>query len=307
MIGLPLFFVITQSVSAEEAKSASEVESLTVLYQMVRWSGLAASVIVIAAAWLLISFLHNLTEQLGVMFVERRLLFQKINAFVRFGIYLSAVVTVVLLSFDFSRDVLAIIGGGTAVAVGFAAKDLVASLVAGMTILVDRPFQVGDRVSFADQYGDIITIGLRSIKIRTLDDNTVTIPNNMFLNGVTSCGNYGVLDMQVVIDFYIGLDQDVNLARQLLREAAATSRFIHLPKPIVVLVSQVALENYIAVRLRLKVYVLDTQYEKELETDINLRVLEAFTENRIQAPAVLHRGLNEDRRESTFAERLDAG
>ncbi len=95
-------------------------------------------------------------------------------------------------------------------------------------------------------------------------------------------------NMQIVVDFHIGVDQDVQLARDLIREATVTSRYVYLPKPVVVRVSQVIVENYVAVRLRLKVYVLDTQYEKALETDVTLRVLEAFAENGIKPPAILH-------------------
>lgn len=45
------------------------------------------------------------------------------------------------------------------------------------------------------------------MRLQTLDDNTVTIPNNKFLNDSTSCGNHRQLDMQVVMDFLIGIDQ----------------------------------------------------------------------------------------------------
>jgi hypothetical protein len=79
------------------------------------------------------------------------------------------------------------------------------------------------------------------------------------------------------------------LARDLIQEAAATSRFVYLPKSITVLVSQVLIDQCVALRLRLKVYVLDTKYEKQLETDITLRVLNAFEKNNIYPPAVLHR------------------
>jgi len=155
--------------------------------------------------------------------------------------------------------------------------------------MLDRPFQVGDRVSFGGQYGDITAIGLRSVKLLTLDDNTVTIPNNRFTTDITSCGNYGAPDMQVVIDFHIGMNQDVHRARELIREATVTSRYVYLPKPIIVNVSQVIIDSYIALRVKLKAYVLDTKYEKGFETDVTLRVLEAFSENGIQPPAVLHR------------------
>ena len=154
---------------------------------------------------------------------------------------------------------------------------------------MDRPFQVGDRVSFGGQYGDITVIGIRSVRMVTLDDNVVTIPNNKFLTDITSCGNYGALDMQVVIDFHIGVDQDVHTAQRIVREAGVSSRYIFLPKPVVVLVSQEIIENYIAMRVRLKAYVLDTQYEKAFVSDVTLRVLEAFRQQGIQPPAILHR------------------
>jgi small-conductance mechanosensitive channel len=130
-----------------------------------------------------------------------------------------------------------------------------------------------------------------SIKLQTLDDNTVTIPNNMFLSEVTSCGNYGALDMQVVIDFHIGLDQDLQMAQDIVREATAVSRYVFLPKPIVVLVSQVIINQYVALRLRLKAYVFDIKFEKAFVSDVNTRVLEAFKKENIQPPAVLHRNI----------------
>ncbi len=274
---------------AQGAPDLSEPDVVTTLTRMVNVTGILVSLVVIAAAWLLRQFVRRLAGNLGDVFVERRLTIQKFTAFFQFGLYLLTIVAVVLLSFRFSREVLAILGGTAAVAIGFAVKDLVASMVAGIMIMFDRPFQVGDRVTFGGQYGDITAIGLRSVKLQTLDDNTVTIPNNMLLNDITSCGNYGVLDMQVVVDFHIGVDQDVHKAQELVREAAATSPYVYLDKPIVVRVSQVIVQNYFALRVRLKLYVLDTKFERALETDVTLRVLEAFDENGIRPPAILYR------------------
>ena len=127
----------------------------------------------------------------------------------------------------------------------------------------------------------------------TLGDSIVTIPNNMFLNQVTISGNYGELDMQVAVDFLIGIDQDADRARSIVREAGVTSRYVHLPKPVVVRVAQVVEEGYFAIRIRLKAYVLDTQLEKPYETDVTLRVLDAFREASILPPAILYRSMEE--------------
>jgi small-conductance mechanosensitive channel len=267
----------------------STVESVTVLTEMVRWPGVLASIFVIAFAWLLLRFVKRAVDELGKAFVDSRLTLQKFSAFFRFIVFFATVGAVVVLSLDISREVLAVLGGTLAVAMGFAMKDLVASLAAGVMIMFDRPFQVGDRVTFGGQYGDVISIGLRSVKLRTLNDSTVTIPNSLFLSEVTACGNYGVLNMQIVIDFLIGIDQDVERAREIVREAAVTSNFVYLPNPVEVLVSQETSDAHVALRLRLKVYVLDTVFEKALETDITLRVMEAFRAEGIQPPAILHR------------------
>ncbi len=274
--------------------SAEAVESVTTLANMIRWGGLLASLFVVAAASILLRFLDRIVEGLGASFAEYRLTIQKLAAFTRFGVYFVTILIVVMLSFRISREVLAILGGTAAVAIGFAMKDLVSSIVAGVMIMFDRPFQVGDRVTFGGQYGDILNIGLRSVKLRTLDDSIVTIPNNLFLNEVTSCGNYGVAHMQIVVDFLIDADADATRARDIVREAAATSRYIHLQSPLVVHVSQMVEGSYVAIRIRLKVYVLDTQHEKSFETDVTLRVLEAFRAEGIRPPAVLHRGRDED-------------
>lgn len=279
----------TDSSFAQDVSGTTAPDTITALTHMIQWGGIAASVFVIAAAWLLLRFTARLVDQLGTAFGDYRLTLQKFSAFFRFGVFFATIFSVVLLSLDISREMLTILGGTAAVAVGFAMKDLVASLVAGVTIMFDRPFQVGDRVTFAGQYGDIISIGLRSVKLRTLDDSMVTIPNNMLLNEVTTCGNYGVLNMQLMIDFLIGIDQEVHRAREIVLEAAVTSNFVYLANPVDVLVSQVVTNGHVALQLRLKAYVLDTVFEKAFETDVTLRVMDTFRAENIRPPAILHR------------------
>ncbi len=274
------------------------------LVGFVRWSGVLVSIGVVVGAMILLRFLHTAVERLGARFAHRRLTFQKVGSFTRFFVYLATAMVVILLSFQVNQTVLALVGGTFAVAVGFAMRDLVAAMLAGVTIMLDRPFQVGDRVQYAGEYGDIQAIGLRSVRMQTLDDNTVTIPNNKVLTDVTSCGNYGALDMQVQVDFHVGTDQDLELAERLITEAILTSRYVYLKKPVVVLVKQVLKDDFVAVHLRGKAYVLDTKYEKAFETDVSKTVLRAFREHRILPPAVLHRSAEVAARPSA---RRDAG
>ncbi len=271
------------------AEAAPDVQALGQIARLIRWSGVVTSLFVIVAAAIAMRFLRQSVGSLSHRFPNRRLLLQKVATFAQFLLYVGTTLSVILLSFELNESIIALIGGTIAVSVGFAIKDLVASFIAGIMIMVDRPFQVGDRITFGGEYGDITAIGLRSVRLQTLGDNTVTIPNNKFLSDITSNGNYGALDMQCTMDFYIAPDQDVRRARELAAECAVSSRYTFLDKPVVVLVNQVITENYLAVRLRVKAYVLDTRYEKAFETDVTMRVMDAFAEEGILAPAIVVR------------------
>ncbi|MGV2989344.1 mechanosensitive ion channel family protein [Vibrio sp. E150_011] len=264
----------------------ASVENITQFTNLIRWSGVIFSVLIIMGTWILIKFMNSMVDSIGGQFVQYRMLLQKFQSFLQFFIYMTAGLLVFMLSFRINDHILALIGGTLAVSVGFALKDLAASFIAGLTVMIDRPFQVGDRVTFEGNYGDITTIGLRSVRMRTLNDDIITIPNNKFLNEVTVSGNYGALDMQVVIPFYVGMNEDIVKARNLIQEAASSSRYIHLPKPVTVLVKQTITDNYLAVQLTCKAYVVDTAYEKLFETDITLRVIDEFRKHNIDAPQI---------------------
>lgn len=282
--------LVTSNVMAQELTEAPQI-ALGQLSELIRWSGVLSSVVIVIGVIVAMRFVHKIVQQISEQFVQRRLLLHKLETILQFAVYITTTIVVFNLSLRVDERVLALIGGTLAVAVGFGLKDLVASFIAGLIIMIDRPFQVGDRLNFDEQYGDVESIGLRSVRLKTLDDDIVTIPNNKFLSDTTVSGNFGELDMHVGMDFYIGYDQNVSAARSIIEEAAASSRYIHLPRPIVVLVEQTVLDNYVAIKLRLKAYVLDTRYEKLFETDVNLRVIEAFSEKGIKPAAVLHRHL----------------
>lgn len=268
------------------AQGEVTLESLDQLNQIIRWSGVFASIVLVTAAWLTLRLLARFVQIFSGEFSSRRMTLQKVYTVAQFFIYVATSIAIVLLSFRMDETTLAVIGGSIAVAVGFAMKDLVASYIAGLIVMLDRPFQVGDRVKFGGEYGDITSIGLRSVTMQTLDDNTVTIPNSKFLSDITASSNYGALDMQVVLTFVIAEGQDIDRAREIINEAALSSRYLLLSKPVVVLVNQWTTQTLVGVEFTLKAYVLDTEYEKPFGSDISLRVLRAFAEEGFRFPRV---------------------
>ncbi len=277
------------AVSAADVARAQEAPDIGQIAELIQWGGVTASIPVLFLAFFSIRVVEGFGNRLGERFTGHRPTIQKVQTSIRFLVYLVTLLIVASLSIRLDSTALTVIGGALAFAFGFALRDLVASVIAGVTIMFDRPFQVGDRVSYGGEYGDITKIGLRSVRMNTLDHNVITIPNNRIFTDVPASGNYGLLEMQVPMDFYVGADQDVEKAIEIVREACLTSPYVFLEHPVPVLVKQEILQDYFAIHLKARPYVFDCRYEKPFETDVHLRVLEAFRQHSIEAPAVLLR------------------
>ncbi len=176
------------------------------------------------------------------------------------------------------------LAGTVAVTIGFALKDLASSILAGVTLIIDRPFQVGDRVKFAEYYGEITAIGLRSVRLITLDNHVVTIPNNKFLTEAVASANHGRLDMLISIEFFVSAEQDISRAKRVVEECITSNRYVYLGQPWRVLASQMLGDSGTVVRLTAKAYVLDVKYEAEFATTLTERVLQAFREKGVALP-----------------------
>ena len=239
------------------------------------------AIMVIVVAVIASRTVRKTLDGLGERITEKRLLFKQVMAISRFIILIVATVLVFgsLLAIGDNREVLLAIIAPGAVAIGLALKDLLASLMAGIILLFDRPFQVGDRVRFGDVYGEVREIGLRAVRLVTLDDNLVSIPNHRFLTDVVASANSGALHQMCVIEFYIGCNENFEEAKQVVYEATASSRYVYLNLPIVVHLREGPVPDgaeRFAIRLICKAYVLDGRYESAFVTDVNERVKRAF-------------------------------
>ena len=251
--------------------------------------GVPYAAVVLILMGFLARFVSRECERLGNRFADRRLVIHQTGSFVRFFIYLLGLSFVVMTLFELTEQMMFALGGSIAVAAGFALKDLVASLLAGIIILVDRPFQVGDRVTFAGYYGEVTHIGLRSVRLMTISDTQVTIPNNLFLTEAVASGNAGAVDMMIDVRLHIGIDQDLPEARRLLSEVVTTSRYVNLNRRWGVLTTQEMQESYLAIRLTAIAYVLDARLEGAFRSDITARAMEAFNAAGIGPPVSLGR------------------
>ena len=113
----------------------------------------------------------------------------------------------------------AVFGGAIALAVGFAAQDLLGNFVAGIFILKDKPFEVGDWIQWSGNAGRVEDIDLRVSRIRTFDNERVTVPNgDLANNAVTNPVAYETLRQKFV--FGIGYEDDIAGATDIIIEKA---------------------------------------------------------------------------------------
>ena len=226
---------------------------------------------------LFVKALEKLGEMIYSKLPFRRMLISQVVTISVFMIYVFGSSYLVYVILRPPKELMIAITSSAAVAIGLSLKDLVASVIAGFILLFDRPFQVGGRVTFGDTYGEITSIGLRAVRLVTLDDNVITIPNNRFMTDVVASGNAGALEMMLVFDFHV--------ARDLLYEIVVASRYVYLNRPVTIVVAEVAVAEVLAMQLRAKAYVIDVRFEKAFQTDIYMRCTEAFREWSIKRPA----------------------
>ncbi len=247
------------------------------------FSRLTVSIIVLVAALFTAKFFKALSTRLTKAFPDYRLRIEQSMTIVNFILVIGSIALAVFLLFR-SREAALAIAGSIGLAFAIGAKDIAASLLSGLIVMFDRSFRVGDRVKFGDIYGDVLSIGVRSTRIRTLDDSIVTVPNSEFMNSPVSSANAGALDMQVEVFLYIRPDSDLALVEKLVREAAVSSRCVYLEKPIEILFKDDIVGNMMVTKTTLKAYVLEVIYEKRFESEVTERCHRAFGEHNVSHP-----------------------
>ncbi len=119
------------------------------------------------------------------------------------------------------------------IAVGFAAKDTLANLFAGVFILADAPYKVGDFINLEGQRGKVIKIGLRSTRILTRDDIEITIPNSTIANSkiINESGGPSTKH-RVRIPIGVAYGSDIDRVRSVLQEVAENNENVcRTPEP----------------------------------------------------------------------------
>jgi small conductance mechanosensitive channel len=157
--------------------------------------------------------------------------------------------------------------GVAGIAIGFAAQDSLANMIAGFLIFWDKPFQVGDWVTVSDQYGQVSSITMRTTRIRTNNNTYVVIPNKNIIDQVlVNHSKHG--ETRIEIPVGIAYKESIPDARRVILQAIEGIKgVLDAPHPDVV-VQELGDSS---VNLKVRVWIGDAAVERP----VFFRVLEA--------------------------------
>ena len=172
-------------------------------------------------------------------------------------------------------------------ALSLAAKDTLSNLIAGVLLIIDRPFEIGDRIEVwnapreTSTWGDVIEIGLRATKIRTTDNLVFVIPNNEIMRRDIVNYTGSGMDIRVRIPIQVAYDTDADKAKAIIKQVMEGVQGIkENPEP------QVIIRRFgeSGVGLQARVWISDARRRRAIADEITDKVKVEFDRRGIEIP-----------------------
>ena len=254
------------------------------------YQAIAAQVVLITknavkAGLILLAFylLYRILKSVLTQVIERFELEKTIVNFLMLALRYTVLIFGIVTALDqIGVNIASLIAGlGIAgIAIGFAAKDTLSNIVAGIFIFWDRPFYIGDLVEIEDEYGEVQDITLRTTRIVTPDGQMVSIPNQKIAeNKIISYTMFPHLRLDVGVT--IGVNEDIEAARRIIIGLLKNDERFLSDKPPVVLVKELG-DYYIALELR--VWLDDTRNHIPTRAEIREKIFNALNRAEIEMP-----------------------
>ncbi len=209
-----------------------------------------------------------------------------INRFVRFIVI---AVGILLAMTHLGLEIAPLLAGAgvAGLALSLAAKDTLSNLIAGVLLIMDRPFQVGDRIELwnapreTGTWGDVIEIGLRATKIRNPDNLVVVVPNNEIMRRDIINYTMSGQDIRLRIPFSVAYESDIERAKVLLMQVAREVDGVKLdPAPIVIVRGCGPSE----VNLQLRVWIMEARNRRRIADEITESAVVTFAKAGVEIP-----------------------
>ncbi len=179
----------------------------------------------------------------------------------------------------FTLSVLLSAAGVLTVAVSFASQTAFSNIISGIFLIIERPFKVGDSISINGNIGEVLTIDLLSIKIRTADNTLIRIANEQLLKTpITNLSFYNTrrFDLKVGVSY----NDDLEKVFTLLKDIAAKQPLaLNDPEPKIFILGF----GNSSIDLQFSVWCLRTDLA-EFKNELQQAVKRTFDEHGINIP-----------------------
>ena len=245
---------------------------------------------VIIIAWILSSFIHDMMVIYGHKLAslskgdwDDRLV-ELLVLISKYVIWFAALMAI-LSVFEVNITPFLAGAGIAGLAVALAAQDIISNFFGGAIITVDKPFRVGDRIKVDQYYGDVISIGPRSTRLKTLDYQIVTIPNNKVTTNIIV--NYAEPDqkLRITLPVSVAYGSDPKKVKEILLDIAQntiqnTEYILKEPVP------KAFFSEFQDSGLKFILYVWAQKYNlpDEVKDAINTQIAERFAAAGIEIP-----------------------
>ncbi len=196
----------------------------------------------------------------------------------RVGVITFSAIQVLFLVLQPTTENLIAVVGGAALGISFALKDYLSGLIAGLVILFERPYRIGDWITIGNNYGEVRNIGFRSTTLLSPDDTYVVVSNSAIWTDEIKNSTGGQQTLQVVTELAVRKQHDYLVATATLEDVAHTSALIDITRKTVLTLTE---ENWGAV-YRLKAYPRESADQFALLTDLYTRGRQALSKRHIE-------------------------
>ncbi|WP_436934435.1 mechanosensitive ion channel family protein [Halovenus marina] len=274
--------------SAVVAQTGPVAEFLEDLGLSADYSGVTASIVMFVAAFVLVYLigkvvvrpLFNRVLNARGLDEHAKKPLQKIVSFV--VIFVAIAVAFGMAGFGSFLTALATIAAAATLAIGFALQDVIRNFVAGIFIFTDKPFRIGDWIEWGDNAGVVEDISLRVTRVRTFDNELLTVPNGQLMADVIK-NPVDADRLRLKFVFGIGYDDDIEKATEIIIEEAENHEgILSDPAPSVRLVEL----GDSSVGLQSRIWIADPSRADFVKTrgEYVTRVKERFDEEDINIP-----------------------
>jgi len=200
------------------------------------------------------------------------------------------------------ESILVTLGVGS-LAVGLALQDTLANMFGGFTIMLDRPFRIGDRIQLqSGEQGDVRSIGMRATSVMTPEGNLLVIPNSYLVKNMVINQSFPDARRLISVEVNVAPDSDTELVKRLMLEAARKSAgVLRDPAPSALFASFGKNALTISMSCFVRSYLDSGTITDEINSAVNASLKQAGI--RMSTDVVLIKTLTAETRESTEDDR----